>query len=294
MTTSTNPPSTPNGTSISNSNVVLELNDSLHHPHRTDPSVVSSGPGNDWVGPILADQLDEAKAFRPAGAVITHPPRILVLYGTLRPRGFSKLLAYECARLLEGLGADVRVFNPDGLPVRNPDLSDHEKVIELRALVEWSEAHVWSAAELHGNLCSVFKNQIDWIPLNSGSIRPTQGKSVSILQVCGGSQSFNVVNTLRLLARWMRMPCGTNQSAVAMAWKEFDDDGRMKESSRRDRVVDVMEEFIKFARINREYSETLNDRFSERKERAEKGRLLTQAEKEKEEDEALKKAKANN
>lgn len=264
-----------------------------HLPHRSDPEIPSSGPGDDWIAPILADQLDDAKYFVPSGARLTHPPRILVLYGTLRPRGFSKLLAYECARLLEGLGAEVRVFDPHGLPVRDPELQEHEKVVELRSLVEWSEAHVWSASELHGNLCSVFKNQIDWIPLNSGSVRPTQGKSAAILQVCGGSQSFNVVNTLRLLARWMRMPCVTNQSAVAMAWKEFDDDGRMKESSMRDRVVDVMEEFIKFVRINREYAGLLNDRFSERKERAAKGRLLTQAEKEKEKDEALRKAKAN-
>lgn len=261
--------------------------------HRSDPAVPSSGPGNDWIAPILKDQLETAKTFRPPLAKCTHPPRILVLHGTLRTRGFSKLLAYECARILEGLGAEVRTFDPHGLPVRDPEIQDHPKVVELRELVFWSEAHVWSAAELHGNLCSVFKNQIDWIPLNTGSVRPTQGKAAAVLQVCGGSQSFNVVNTLRLLARWMRMPCTTNQSSVAMAWKEFDDDGRMKQSSMRERVVDVMEEFIKFVRINREYAELLTDRYSERKEIEDKGKLLTQAQKEAQKDADKIKAKAN-
>lgn len=190
----------------------------------------------------------------------------------------------------------MRVFDPPGLPVRDPSLTDHPKVAELRALVHWSEAHVWCGSELHGNLCSVFKNQIDWIPLNSGSVRPTQGKACAVLQVCGGSQSFNVVNTLRLLARWMRMPCIPNQSSVPMAWKQFDDDGRMKDSSLRERVVDVMEEFIKFTRVNREFADVFTDRYSERKEKEEKGRLLTQAEKEAAKDaqvEILKKDKAN-
>ena len=146
--------------------------------------------------------------------------------------------------------------------------------------MEWGEGHVWVGSELHGSLCSVFKNQIDWIPLNSGSIRPTQGKCCAVLQVCGGSQSFNVVNSLRLLARWMRMHCVVNQSSVPMAWRQFNDDGRMKEGSLRERVVDVMEEFAKTVRINREYADFLTDRYSERKEKEEKGRLLTQAEKE--------------
>lgn len=262
-------------------------------PHRSDPDIPSSGPGNDWVTPILTEHLDAAKHFVPPGAKFIHPPKILILHGTLRERGFSKLLAYECARLLEGLGAEVRVYDPHGLPVRDPTLQEHPKVVELRELVEWSEGHVWSGAELHGNLCSVFKNQIDWIPLNSGSVRPTQGKCVAVMQVCGGSQSFNVVNTLRLLARWMRMGCVVNQSSVAMAWKQFDDEGRMKESSMRDRVVDVMEEFIKLIRINREFAMLLTDRFSERKEREEKGRLLTQEEKEREKEQKRIKDRAN-
>lgn len=280
-------------TDLPNGNDFNQTSEPNWLPHRSDLAMPSSGPGNDWIGPILATDLEDAKQFVPTGAKLTHRPRILVLYGSLRVRGFSKLLAYECARLLEGVGAEVRVYNPSGLPVRDPELQEHPKVVELRDLVEWSEAHVWSASELHGNLCSVFKNQIDWIPLNTGSVRPTQGKCVAVLQVSGGSQSFNVVNTLRLLARWMRMSCVTNQSSVQMAWKEFDDDGRMKQSSMRDRVVDVMEELIKLARINREYSDFLTDRFSERKERAEKGRLLTQAEKEKIKEAARIKAKAN-
>lgn len=262
-------------------------------PHREQADEPTSGPGVDWIGPVV-QQLEHLAHFEPPGAKFKHPVRVLVLHGTLRARGFSKLLAFECARLLDGLGLDVRVFDPAGLPVRDPEIQDHPKVVELRSLVEWSEAHVWCASELHGNLCSVFKNQIDWIPLNTGSVRPTQGKSVAILQVNGGSQSFNVVNTLRLLARWMRMPCVVNQSSVQKAWMEFDNEGRMKDSSMRMRVVDVMEEFVKFSRINREFADFLNDRYSERKEREEKGRLLTQAEKEAEKAVAEAKEKANN
>jgi arsenical resistance protein ArsH len=237
--------------------------------------------------------LGRAADFAPVGATRRDPLRVLVLYGTLRPAGFSKLLAYEVARLLEGMGADVRVYDPRGLPVRDPELSGDEKVCELRSLVEWSEAHAWVASELHGNLCSVLKNQVDWIPLNTASIRPTQGKAVAVFQVNGGSQSFNAVNTLRLLARWMRMPCVTNQSSVPKAWQEFGDDGRMKDSSLRERVVDVCEELYKFALVNREYADFFVDRYSERKEREEKGRLLTQAEKEAEKAAAAIKNKAN-
>lgn len=256
-------------------------------PHRLDRDVPVVGPGNDWISPLY-DTLQRARDFRPAGALYTHRPRVLVLYGTLRPKGFSKALAFECARLGDLLGLDIRVFNPDGLPVRDPELVEHPKVVELRSLVDWSEGHIWVASELHGGLCSVFKNQIDWIPLNSGSVRPTQGKCAVVLQVSGGSQSFNVVNALRLLARWMRMACVVNQSSVPMAWKQFDDDGRMKEGSLRERVVDVMEEFAKTLRINREYADFLTDRYSERKEKEEKGRLLTQAEKEAEKDKVAK------
>ncbi|KAK3259460.1 hypothetical protein CYMTET_31543, partial [Cymbomonas tetramitiformis] len=225
-----------------------------------------------------------ATSFKPPGALKDHPVRVLVLYGSLRERSFSNLLALECARLLEVMGAEVRVFNARGLPVRDPSVEDHPKVQELRGLCEWSEGHVWVSPEMHGTITSVFKNQIDWIPLNTGSVRPTQGRTTVVLQVNGGSQSFNVVNELRKLSRWMRMPCSTNQSSVPKAWQEFDDDGRMKPSGYRDRVVDVIEEFYKFTLIMREQADFLVDRYSERKEKAEKGRLLSQAEKEAEKD----------
>lgn len=211
---------------------------------------------------------------------IGRAPRILVLYGSLRPTSFSRKLAYEFARLLQELGCDVRVYNPRGLPVRDPALENEVKVKELRALTLWSDGHVWVSPEMHGTVTGTLKNQIDWIPLNTGSLRPTQGRTCLVAQVNGGSQSFNAVNYLRILSRWMRMPCCTNQSSVVKAWQEFDDDGRMKESSFRDRVVDCAEEFAKFTAIMVPVSDELTDRYSERKEKAKEGRLLTQAEKE--------------
>ena len=213
---------------------------------------------------------------------IQRGPRILVLYGSLRPSSLSRLCAYEFARLLNLLGCDVRVYNPRGLPVRDPDLENDIKVVELRALSMWSEGHVWVSPEMHGTITGVFKNQIDWIPLNTGSVRPTQGRTCQVAQVNGGSQSFNAVNALRLLARWMRMPCCTNQSSIAKAWQEFDSNGRMKESDFRDRLVDCAEEFAKFTAVMVPVAEELTDRYSERKEKEAKGRLLTQAEKESE------------
>ena len=211
---------------------------------------------------------------------IQRGPRILVLYGSLRPFSFSRMCAYEFARLLDLLGCDVRVYNPQGLPVRDPDLENDIKVVELRALSMWSEGHVWVSPEMHGTITGVFKNQIDWIPLNTGSVRPTQGRTCQVAQVNGGSQSFNAVNALRLLARWMRMPCSTNQSSIAKAWQEFDNDGRMKESDFRDRLVDCAEEFAKFTAVMAPVADELTDRYSERKEKESKGRLLTQVEKE--------------
>jgi len=252
--------------------------------HRGESGAPASGPGEDWIAPLFGNgadaSLDAARDFVAKGANVERAPRILVLYGSLRESSFSRKLAAEFARLLEGLGADVRFYDPRGLPVRDPDLEDHPKVVELRALSEWSEGHVWVSPEMHGCLTGAFKNQIDWLPLNTGSVRPTQGRACLVAQVNGGSQSFNAVNELRRLARWMRMPCCTNQSSVAKAWKEFDDDGRMKASDFRDRIVDCAEEYAKFVRIVREYDDDLNDRYSERKEREEKGKLLTQAEKE--------------
>ncbi|CAE7866958.1 arsH [Symbiodinium necroappetens] len=261
--------------------------------HRAKKDVPGSGPGDDWITEVFSDpsgaqgaNIASSAAFQVPSARFAHRPRILVLYGSLRPTSFSRKMAHECARLLEVLGAEVRTFNPMGLPVRDPALEDHPKVQELRNLSKWSEGHVWSSPEMHGCITGAFKNQIDWLPLNTGSVRPTQGRTCVVLQVNGGSQSFNAVNELRRLARWMRMPCCTNQSSVPKAWQEFDDDGRMKDSSFRDRVVDVMEEFYKFTLIMREHTDALNDRFSERKEVAQKGRLLTQAEKEKLKNEA--------
>jgi len=257
--------------------------------HRNDVSKPGSGPGSDWTTHVVSDtdgtlgaNLLAAQAFKVPSAQYAHPPRILVLYGSLRPSSFSRKLAYECARLLELLGADVRTFHPASLPVRDPALESHPKVQELRSLSMWSEGHVWVCPEMHGCVTGAFKNQIDWLPLNTGSVRPTQGRTCVVLQVNGGSQSFNVVNELRRLSRWMRMPCCTNQSSVAKAWQEFDDDDRMKPSSFRDRVVDVIEEYYKFTLIMREHADFLVDRFSERKEIAEKGRLYTQTEKEQE------------
>lgn len=196
----------------------------------------------------------------------THPPRVLMLYGSLRERSYSRFLAEEAARILEGIGCEVRWFHAHDLPVKAPGLDDHPAVIRLRELSTWSEAQVWSCPEQHGTISGVFKNQIDWIPLALGSVRPTQGRTLAVMQVNGGSQSFNVVNTLRILGRWMRMITIPNQSSVAKAWQEFDDDGRMKDSAFRDRVVDVMEELYRFTLLTRDLREALVDRYSERRE----------------------------
>lgn len=198
-----------------------------------------------------------------------HPPRILILYGSLRPQSFSRKLALEAERILRHLGAETRVFNPADLPVLDSVPIDHPKVQELRALSLWSEGHVWVSPERHGTMTGVFKNQIDWLPLEDGGVRPTQGRTLAVMQVSGGSQSFNVVNALRVLGRWMRMVTIPNQSSVPKAWTEFDEQGRMKPSPFYDRVVDVMEELMKFTVLVRGRSEYLVDRYSERKGAAE-------------------------
>jgi arsenic resistance protein ArsH len=195
----------------------------------------------------------------------SHPPRILILYGSLRPQSFSRKLALEAERLLRQFGAQTRVFDPHELPLLDSVPASHPKVQELRALSLWSEGQVWVSPERHGAVTAVFKNQIDWLPLEDGSVRPTQGRTLAVMQVCGGSQSFNVVNSLRLLGRWMRMVTIPNQSSVAKAWQEFDDAGRMKPSPFYDRVVDVMEELFKFTLMVRGRSDYLVDRYSERK-----------------------------
>jgi arsenic resistance protein ArsH len=192
------------------------------------------------------------------------------LYGSLRERSYSRLLTQEAARLLQFFGAETRVYDPRDLPLPDAVAADHPKVRELRELSEWSEGQVWCSPERHGAISGVMKAQIDWIPLNSGSVRPTQGRTLAVMQVSGGSQSFNAVNTLRLLGRWMRMITIPNQSSVAKAYQEFDDSGRMKPSSFYDRLVDVMEELVKFTLLTRDVSDYLTDRYSERQESREK------------------------
>jgi arsenic resistance protein ArsH len=199
-----------------------------------------------------------------------HPPRILFLYGSLRERSYSSLAAEEAARIIEGFGAETRFFDPRELPIYGSVPDTHSKVQELRELSQWSEGQVWSSPELHGNISGIMKNQIDWIPLTIGSIRPTQGRTLAVMQVSGGSQSFNAVNTLRILGRWMRMFTIPNQSSIAKAYQEFNEDGTMKESAYRDRVVDVMEELYKFTLLLRDKVDYLTDRHSERQEKATK------------------------
>ncbi len=199
-----------------------------------------------------------------------HPPRILLLYGSLRERSFSRLVAEESKRLLEALGCDAKIFNPTDLPL--PDAvkaEDSEKVQELRELAKWSEGMVWVSPERHGSMTGIMKAQIDWIPLAVGAVRPTQGKTLAVMQVNGGSQSFNAVNQMRILGRWMRMITIPNQSSVAKAWTEFDNDDRMKPSGFYNRIVDVCEELVKFTYLTRGRSEYLVDRYSERVETAE-------------------------
>jgi arsenic resistance protein ArsH len=195
----------------------------------------------------------------------THAPRILLLYGSLRPQSYSRLLVLEAERLLQRLGAETRVFDPHGLPMVDSVPADHPKVQELRSLSAWSEGQVWCSPERHGNLTGVFKSQIDWLPLEVGALRPTQGRTLAVMQVCGGSQSFNAVNALRILGRWMRMFTIPNQSSVAKAYEEFDAQGRMKPSSYYDRLTDVMEELVKFTLLTRDSEEYLSSRYSERK-----------------------------
>lgn len=204
-----------------------------------------------------------------AKASSEHKPKILLLYGSLRARSFSRLVVEESARLLNAMGAETRIFDPTGLPLPDGDDASHVKVVELRELMMWSEGQVWCSPERHGAMTGILKSQIDWVPLSIGAVRPTQGKTLAVMQVSGGSQSFNAVNQMRVLGRWMRMLTIPNQSSVAKAFMEFDDNDRMKPSPYYNRIVDVLEELMKFTLLTRDNSDYLVDRYSERVETAE-------------------------
>ena len=214
--------------------------------------------------------FDTPTGARLAGAgTSTQAPRFLLLYGSLRERSYSKLLTLEAARLLLAMGGEVRIFDPAGLPLPDAAPESHPKVQELRDAAAWAEGMVWTSPERHGAMTGIMKAQIDWIPLSLGAVRPTQGKTLAVMEVSGGSQSFNAVNQLRVLGRWMRMITIPNQSSVAKAYEEFDEAGRMKPSAYYERVVDVMEELVKFTLLTRDVAPYLVDRYSERRESAE-------------------------
>jgi arsenic resistance protein ArsH len=211
--------------------------------------------------------LDVAALAGPEGP--HHAPRILILYGSLRSRSYSRMVSEEAGRLLRWFGAETRSFDPRGLPLPDGAEADHPKVAELRRLAEWSEGMIWVSPERHGAMTAVMKAQIDWIPLSLGGVRPTQGKTLAVMQISGGSQSFNTVNQMRILGRWMRMVTIPNQSSVPKAYLEFDEAERMKPSPYYNRIVDVVEELMKFTLLVRGRSAYLTDRYSERVESAE-------------------------
>jgi arsenic resistance protein ArsH len=198
-----------------------------------------------------------------------HKSRILLLYGSLRERSYSRLVIEESARLLTYFGAEAKIFDPRGLPQPDTEDEHHPKVKELHELMMWSEGQIWCSPERHGSITGIMKSMIDWVPLSIGGIRPTQGKTLALMQVCGGSQSFNAVNQMRILGRWMRMLTIPNQSSVAKAFLEFEEDGRMKPSPYYNRIVDVVEELVKFTLLTRDNKDYLVNRYSERVESAE-------------------------
>ena len=224
--------------------------------------------------PVPSTNLDMTLMHKPemadfASQFSESKPKILLLYGSLRDRSYSRLVIEESARLLDYFGAEAKIFDPRGLPQPDTEDENHPKVKELRELMMWSEGQIWCSPERHGSITGIMKSIIDWVPLSLGGVRPTQGKTLDLMQVCGGSQSFNAVNQMRILGRWMRMLTIPNQSSVAKAFLEFDDDGRMKPSPYYHRIVDVVEELVKFTLLTRDNKAFLVDRYSERVESAE-------------------------
>lgn len=224
---------------------------------------------NNDLSNVALNLLDKPTFEQVQAQQLEHPPRILLLYGSNRERSYSRFAVLTAGRILEYLGAEVKIFHPKGLPLPEDAATDHPKVQELHELLAWAEGMVWCSPERHGAMSSILKAQIDWIPLAGGAIRATQGKTLAVMQVSGGSQSFNAVNQMRILERWMRMITIPNQSSVAKAFLEFEEDGSMKPSSYYDRIVDVMEELYKFTLLTRGQKQYLTDRYSERKESAE-------------------------
>ncbi|MCU4422934.1 MAG: arsenical resistance protein ArsH [Acinetobacter calcoaceticus] len=224
---------------------------------------------NNDLSNVALNLLDKPTFEQVQAQQLEHPPRILLLYGSNRERSYSRFAVLTAGRILEYLGAEVKIFHPKGLPLPEDAETDHPKVQELHELLAWAEGMVWCSPERHGAMSSILKAQIDWIPLAGGAIRATQGKTLAVMQVSGGSQSFNAVNQMRILGRWMRMITIPNQSSVAKAFLEFEEDGSMKPSSYYDRIVDVMEELYKFTLLTRGQKQYLTDRYSERKESAE-------------------------
>lgn len=218
---------------------------------------------------IDLDLLSKPTLEQVQAKAVEHSPRILLLYESNRERSYSRLAVQEAGRILEYFGAEVKIFHPKGLPLPEDADLNHAKVKELHELLAWSEGMVWCSPERHGAMSSIFKAQIDWIPLAAGAIRATQGKTLALMQVCGGSQSFNALNQMRILGRWMRMITIPNQSSIPKAFLEFEEDGSMKDSSFYTRIVDVMEELYKFTLLTRGQSAYLTDRYSERVETAE-------------------------
>ena len=199
---------------------------------------------------------------------MTNQPKILVQYGSLRSTSFSRKLAEEVARFLTEFGADVRIADPN-LPLYNEEMRDDPKVQEYMELVDWADGFAWVSPELHGTIAAVMKNQVDWMQLSNGATRPTQGKTLALFQVEGGSQSFNTVNLMRQMGRWMRMFTIPNQSSIPKAYQEFNEDGQLNDSPFRNRVIDVVEELVKFTELTKDKIDWLTDRYSERVESGE-------------------------